>query len=347
MHYIKHFCISSALLLTCNLATANQSPQIRSCMFELEDPATSIEILQWRGVIDPRPKTSVEPIEPPLKVDVEIALGLEGKIERIQFKQEPPLPIRNAIDVAIKSWIFAQDDEKGNVIKSATVNRQYWFAHCLSIVEANLTKLIYEPGLPAFPSDSLRDGLFGSASVVGAIDDSGRIVFSDFSRPRLPIDLQKTALEHFSRLRFVEISNKNVLRMTNQRFDFQLYQRFQKSEKQRAEDQKERLKRLTDVLNSKLKQVDKPLEVNVLEFPQLSLRAFERDLQGVVEFEFAIDESGRVSRFTALKSPDALLVQLTLDAVRRWAFKPLTQNGIPTSATLVHAFAFEKSKALK
>jgi TonB family protein len=145
----------------------------------------------------------------------------------------------------------------------------------------------------------------------------------------------------------VDIANKNVLRVTQQRFDFQLNQSFQKSAKQRAEDQKERLKRLTDALNSKLKQFDKPLEMYALEFPQLSLRAFERDLHGVVEFAFAIDESGRVSRFTALKSPDALLVQLTLDAVRRLAFKPLTQNGVPTSATIVHAFVFEKSKALK
>jgi TonB family protein len=72
----------------------------------------------------------------------------------------------------------------------------------------------------------------------------------------------------------------------------------------------------------------------------MSVRGYERGLYGKVEFDFTIDQFGQVAEFIAVSAPDALLVQLTLDAVRRWSFKPLTKNGKPVAVRLRAAFEF-------
>lgn len=74
----------------------------------------------------------------------------------------------------------------------------------------------------------------------------------------------------------------------------------------------------------------------------MSVRGYERGLHGKVEFDFTIDQFGHVAEFIAVSAPDALLVQLTLDAVRRWSFMPLTKNGQPVAARLRAAFEFSK-----
>jgi hypothetical protein len=143
---LKQLLVALVFCLVGNRAFANEQRAVSNCHFELEDPNTTVEILQWRAVIDPRPKLGIEPAPPPLKVEAQIVLGKEGRIEAIRFNEEPPIEIRQAIELAIKSWVLAQDDDKGRPIISALINRQYWFAYCNH--EKGATKLVDQPAIP-------------------------------------------------------------------------------------------------------------------------------------------------------------------------------------------------------
>jgi TonB family protein len=230
-----------------------------------------------------------------------------------------------------------------NVIKNAVVNRQYWFAYCLDDQGAHKIEVKFKPDTPNFPFESLRLGLFGSATVLGGFDDSGNPVFSDFSKPKFPADLRKVSLENFALLKLNSLPIKNVLRVSSVPYTFGIepdYSRFRTAKDNALKQAREQV--ITH-LGQQLLRFDKPLEADFLERPQVDLRAHERELQGKVEFEFTVGESGTVTEFRALSSPDALLVQLTLDAVRRWRFKPLTKNGNPAGAKLRFAFNFVKT----
>jgi TonB family protein len=337
---LKHFLLVVVFCLVGTRAFGNEQSEVRNCHFELEDPTTAVEILQWRSVADPRPQIGAEPASPPLKVEVQIVLGNEARIEAIRFKQEPPISIRRAIEVAIKSWVLAQDDDKGRPIVSAVVNRQYWFAHCSYGKEASRV-FFNNPAVAQFPTDSSRAGLYGSATVFGAYNDEGEIIFSDISKPKMPTDLRQTALDHFSKNKINPSLAKNTLRPAFQRFTF-IFEpadtppsRSDRELKLSNENFKANLQRLTA-------NFDNPLTIYFLEPPQMSVRGYERGLHGKVEFDFTIDKFGHVAEFIAVSAPDALLVQLTLDAVRRWSFKPLTKNGQPVAVRLRAAFEFPK-----
>ena len=63
-------------------------------------------------------------------------------------------------------------------------------------------------------------------------------------------------------------------------------------------------------------------------------------VEGKVEVEISIDPSGTVSSVRALTG-NVALTGAALNAVKRWKFEPITENGKPVPAVAVLAFTFK------
>lgn len=72
------------------------------------------------------------------------------------------------------------------------------------------------------------------------------------------------------------------------------------------------------------------------EYPSLARRA---KIQGIVILEATVDERGRVTDVSTLRS-HPLLQNAAVDAVRQWRYQPLVLNGIPTPFVLTVTVSF-------
>jgi protein TonB len=68
--------------------------------------------------------------------------------------------------------------------------------------------------------------------------------------------------------------------------------------------------------------------------------AVNAHLQGVVILEALVDEDGTVAEVKVLRSPNALLDNAALTAVRQWRYSPLLLNGIRTRFVLTVVLSF-------
>ena len=52
---------------------------------------------------------------------------------------------------------------------------------------------------------------------------------------------------------------------------------------------------------------------------------------GSVQLEFVVDVQGRPTGFKVVSSPDPVLADLVVDAVKKWRFLPAEANGLPVA----------------
>jgi TonB family protein len=67
------------------------------------------------------------------------------------------------------------------------------------------------------------------------------------------------------------------------------------------------------------------------ENPTYPPEAKEKKIQGAVVLHAVISEAGTVENLQVVSSPDSLLSQASLDAVKQWIYKPYLLNGDPTA----------------
>jgi TonB family protein len=85
-----------------------------------------------------------------------------------------------------------------------------------------------------------------------------------------------------------------------------------------SQDASGALTRLEDAQKPKLVRKVNPV------YPE---EAAKNKVQGTVVLEAVIDESGKVKALRMLKSPDKLLTQAALDAVKAWEYEPFVKDG--------------------
>jgi TonB family protein len=88
-------------------------------------------------------------------------------------------------------------------------------------------------------------------------------------------------------------------------------------------------------------ETDQPPTVVHAEFPSYPLEARATRSAGVVTVQFTVDEQGSVCDPVILSSPDPLLSEASLRAIRTWKFMPRTKDGSPTKVTCLQRFAFQ------
>jgi len=75
-------------------------------------------------------------------------------------------------------------------------------------------------------------------------------------------------------------------------------------------------------------------------FPDYTRKARKAKLEGVVVARFTVDTEGNTADIQATKSLGMGLDEKTVNAVRKWKFKPATRDGVPVPAPMTVAFHF-------
>ena len=70
-------------------------------------------------------------------------------------------------------------------------------------------------------------------------------------------------------------------------------------------------------------------------------KAREAGIQGTVYVKAAIDKKGVIRKVSVVRSVDPLLNKAAMDAIRKTAFMPATQNGYPVNMTITIPIAFK------
>ena len=77
-----------------------------------------------------------------------------------------------------------------------------------------------------------------------------------------------------------------------------------------------------------LAHADRPPKLLRSVAPTMPRQAIERGIQGDVYAELVIEADGTVSSVRILKSPDELLSQAAIEAMKQWLFSPLIVQGV-------------------
>jgi protein TonB len=75
--------------------------------------------------------------------------------------------------------------------------------------------------------------------------------------------------------------------------------------------------------------------------PTYPEEARKNRIQGRVVLEAVIDTKGNVTTVGAIESPDPLLTDAAIEAVKQWAYKPATNNGKPVKVRFTVTVAFK------
>jgi len=75
--------------------------------------------------------------------------------------------------------------------------------------------------------------------------------------------------------------------------------------------------------------------------PAYPEEARKNRVQGRVVLQAVIDEKGIVAKVRAVESPDPMLTEAALDAVKKWTYKPATKKGKPVKVFLTVTVAFK------
>ena len=86
--------------------------------------------------------------------------------------------------------------------------------------------------------------------------------------------------------------------------------------------------------------VKEPVEIHRVQ-PVYPEEARENRIQGRVVIQAVIDEKGNVKRAEAVESPDPVLTEAALAAVKQWTYKPATKNGKPVKVFFTVTVAFK------
>lgn len=86
--------------------------------------------------------------------------------------------------------------------------------------------------------------------------------------------------------------------------------------------------------------VKEPAEIHRVQ-PTYPEEAREKRIQGRVVVRAVIDEKGTVTKVEAVESPDPMLTEAALEAVKKWTYKPATKKGKPVKVFLTVTVAFK------
>ena len=100
------------------------------------------------------------------------------------------------------------------------------------------------------------------------------------------------------------------------------------------------IKTQQESLKSHPTQFDGPIELTHREFPDYPRELLRQRVQGVVEVLFLVDEAGRVEQASIITSPQPALSEVSLAAIRKWRFKPITKDGVAVKRTFRQRFPF-------
>lgn len=75
--------------------------------------------------------------------------------------------------------------------------------------------------------------------------------------------------------------------------------------------------------------------------PTYPEEARKNRVQGRVVLEAVIDEKGSVTAVEAVESPDPMLTDAAIEAVKKWTFSPATKNGRPVEVSFTVTVAFK------
>lgn len=75
-------------------------------------------------------------------------------------------------------------------------------------------------------------------------------------------------------------------------------------------------------------------------FPKYPKDALDAGIEGVVVFEFTVKTNGRVENPKVIQKSVDSLNQASIQAIKKWKFKPILNNGKPIKAKLRHSFKF-------
>ena len=87
--------------------------------------------------------------------------------------------------------------------------------------------------------------------------------------------------------------------------------------------------------------LDHPIKAIYAPFPSYPPQLRSRGIEGKVRTVFVIREDGSVSDARVVGAPDPALVAISLNAILRWRFEPLTRQGKPVRAQATQEFKFE------
>jgi protein TonB len=86
--------------------------------------------------------------------------------------------------------------------------------------------------------------------------------------------------------------------------------------------------------------VKEPVQVTHVP-PTYPEEARKNRIQGRVVLEAVIDRKGNVTTIGAIESPDPMLTEAAIQAVKKWTYKPATKNGKPVKVHLTVTVAFK------
>ncbi len=86
--------------------------------------------------------------------------------------------------------------------------------------------------------------------------------------------------------------------------------------------------------------VKEPVQLTRVQ-PTYPEEARQNRVQGHVILEAVIDVKGIVTKVEAVKSPDPMLTEAAIEAVKRWTYKPATKHGKPVMVRLTVTVAFK------
>lgn len=75
-------------------------------------------------------------------------------------------------------------------------------------------------------------------------------------------------------------------------------------------------------------------------FPQYPKDALTAGIEGIVGIEFTVKTNGRVDEVNIIQQSIDSLNQASIQAIKKWRFEPILNNGIPVKAKLRHSFKF-------
>ena len=85
-----------------------------------------------------------------------------------------------------------------------------------------------------------------------------------------------------------------------------------------------------------------PVEIQRVQ-PTYPEEARKNRVQGRVVVRAVIDEKGIVTKVEAVESPDPMLTESALEAVKKWTYKPATKKGKPVKVFLTVTVSFKLS----
>jgi len=271
-------------------------------------PASVMQVVQ----IDGRDYVLVlTPLPRPGAVNFKIGVVEEKsqqKIKNILLDTEIVLP-----DGEVAMLGFRDSKEKSYYIAFFVQGRNEEFGKDVARLGGTAKPKLLKKVKPVYPKEALEKEIQGVVILEAVIDKSGKVKETRAVSSPDPTLTQAAgdAVKQWEYEPFVvDGAAQQVL--------FTVTINFALNPEDKAKPAGDALTRLEDSQKPKLVKMVKPV------YPE---EAVKNKLQGVVILEAVIDEGGKVKALRTLKSPDPLLTEAALTAVKGWEYEPFIQDG--------------------